>query len=69
EQSGRILTPEAWDQCTLFDVNYQPARMSIAELENGFRDLGRRIYDSGFIEERRRRFFQRQDVLRRTGDS
>jgi hypothetical protein len=43
--------------------------MSIAELENGFRDLGRRIYDSGFIEERRRRFFQRQDVLRRTGDS
>lgn len=69
EQSGRILTPEAWDQCTLFDVNYQPARMSVAELENGFRDLGRRIYDSGFIEERRRRFFQRQDVLRRTGDS
>ena len=62
---GRLLEPEAWETCTLFDVNYQPARMSVAELENGFRGLAARIYDSGFIEERRRRFFRRQDVLRR----
>lgn len=61
---GRVLKPDAWDTCTLFDVNYQPANMSVTELETGFRDLGRRIYDSGFIEERRRRFFKRQSELR-----
>lgn len=62
--SGRLLDPTAWEKCTLFDVNYQPAQMSVAELESGFRDLGRRIYDSEFIEERRRRFFRRQNELR-----
>ena len=63
--SNRLLSPEAWETCTLFDVNYLPANMSVSTLENGFRNLGTQIYDSGFIEERRRRFFQRQDVLRR----
>ena len=62
---GRLLDPTAWETCTLFDVNYQPARMSVGELESGFRDLARRIYDSGFIEDRRRRFFARQDERRR----
>jgi len=63
--SNRLLSPEAWETCTLFDVNYLPANISVTTLENGFRDLGRQIYDSGFIEERRRRFFQRQDTIRR----
>jgi radical SAM superfamily enzyme YgiQ (UPF0313 family) len=63
-QQGRILTPDAWETCTLFDVNYRPEKMSVTELEGGFRDLARRIYDSGFIEERRRRFFQRQSEIR-----
>lgn len=62
---GRILKPEAWELCTLFDVNYQPRDMSVAELEFGLRDLARRIYDHDFIEGRRRRFFQRQSELRR----
>jgi radical SAM superfamily enzyme YgiQ (UPF0313 family) len=61
---GRLLDPTAWETCTLFDVNYRPAGMSVAELENGFRDLARRIYDSDFIESRRRRFFKRQSDLR-----
>lgn len=61
---GRLLDPGAWESCTLFDVNYQPAGMSVAELESGFRDLARRIYDSDFIEDRRRRFFARQNDLR-----
>jgi radical SAM superfamily enzyme YgiQ (UPF0313 family) len=63
--AGRLLDPVAWETCTLFDVNFQPQQMSAAELENGFRDLARRIYDSGFVEERRRRFFERQSALRR----
>ena len=64
-RSGRLIEPDAWEACTLFDVNYQPEKMTVAELENGFRDLARRIYDTDFIEERRRRFFARQSDLRR----
>jgi ribosomal protein S21 len=63
--AGRLIDPEAWNACTLFDVNYRPEKMTVAELENGFRDLARRIYDTGFIEERRRRFFERQSALRK----
>jgi radical SAM superfamily enzyme YgiQ (UPF0313 family) len=63
--TGRLIDPEAWEACTLFDVNYLPEKMTVAELETGFRELGRRIYDTGFIEERRRRFFERQSELRR----
>ena len=62
---GRVLTPDAWELCTLFDINYEPRGMTVSELADGFRDLARRIYDEGFIEERRRRFFQRQSALRR----
>lgn len=62
---GRLLDPAAWETCTLFDVNFQPAHLSVTELETGFRDLVRRIYDSDFIEERRRRFFARQNERRR----
>ncbi len=61
---GRLLDPTAWETCTLFDVNYRPAHMSVAELESGFRNLASRIYDSEFIESRRRRFFARQNELR-----
>ena len=62
---GRLIDAEAWEACTLFDVNYRPERMTVAELEQGFRDLARRIYDTGFIEQRRRRFFARQTQRRR----
>jgi radical SAM superfamily enzyme YgiQ (UPF0313 family) len=61
---NRLLDPLAWDKCTLFDVNIRPQQMSVEELETGFRDLIRRLYDSDFIEERRRRFFKRQNELR-----
>jgi len=61
---GRLLREDAWEYCTLFDVNYQPQGMSVSELENGFRSLLTRIYNQDFIEERRRRFFKRQADLR-----
>lgn len=65
EGEGRMLRPGEWERCTLFDVSYQPANMSVSELEEGFRGLIGRVYDPDFIEERRRRFFARQDELRR----
>lgn len=64
-QQGRLLDAEAWETCTLFDVNYQPQHMSVGELEKSFKELLRRMYDTGFIKERRRRFFERQSALRK----
>jgi radical SAM superfamily enzyme YgiQ (UPF0313 family) len=67
EAEGRLLFPGTWDRCTLFDVNYQPARLSVEELETGFRALALQIYDKDFIEQRRRRFFKRLTDLRQAG--
>jgi radical SAM superfamily enzyme YgiQ (UPF0313 family) len=39
EKSGRILADRSWDACTLFDVAYQPAQMSVADLERAFRNV------------------------------
>lgn len=58
KQEGRILRDEAWDMCTLFDVNFQPAKMSVAELEAGLRNLIHRIYEDEVVA-RRRSAFQR----------
>lgn len=63
-QQGRLLDAEAWETCTLFDVNFHPEQMTAGELENGFKGLLQRIYEAGFVEERRRRFFERQSQLR-----
>jgi radical SAM superfamily enzyme YgiQ (UPF0313 family) len=55
---GRIIEPGAWERCTLFDVNFVPERMTVEELERGFRDLMVRIYDRSFVSSRRRDFFR-----------
>jgi len=34
-REGRLLQPERWDHCTLFDVNYQPKNMTVQDLRNG----------------------------------
>jgi radical SAM superfamily enzyme YgiQ (UPF0313 family) len=53
---GRLLQPGDWGGCTLFDVTFQPARMSVAELESGLRDLFGRLYAPAKVRARRRRF-------------
>ncbi|MCP4247941.1 MAG: B12-binding domain-containing radical SAM protein [bacterium] len=53
---GRILEDEAWDKCTLFDVNFQPKHMTADELKTRFRDLGIRLYSEEFTRLRRERF-------------
>lgn len=60
EREGRLTHPGAWDRYTLFDVNYRPQLMSVAELESGFRDLGRQLYDRAATDERRRTFVRRK---------
>ena len=55
----RILREDAWELCTLFDVNFQPAHMSVAELEKGLRDVARELYDADTTYERQRAFRER----------
>ena len=56
EKEGRLIEPRDWSRCTLFDVNYQPAGMSVEELQDGFRDLVVRLYGEEFTNWRRRNF-------------
>jgi radical SAM superfamily enzyme YgiQ (UPF0313 family) len=59
---GRLLEPQAWERCTLFDVNFRPKNMSPEFLQRNLVELGRRLYTedervrrrSAFHEHRRR---------------
>ena len=60
QKANRIIEPGAWEKCTLFDVNFQPAKMSPSELRSGLIDLAGKVYCQEFTEERRRKFFHRR---------
>lgn len=55
-EENRLLRPVFWEQCTLFDVTFHPARMSVAQLENGFRQLVSEVYSDDAVARRRRNF-------------
>jgi radical SAM superfamily enzyme YgiQ (UPF0313 family) len=61
-REGRLLEPERWDLCTLFDVNYVPRNMTPGQLRAGMHWLTERLYSQACTEERRGPFF---DNLRR----
>jgi radical SAM superfamily enzyme YgiQ (UPF0313 family) len=63
--SGRILQPEGWDRCTLFDINFQPTDLTVAELRHGFEELARKIYAPNFVRERERRFVNQYRMARK----
>ncbi|MDA3962518.1 MAG: radical SAM protein [Planctomycetota bacterium] len=54
--SDRLLDATAWDRCTLFDINYQPSHMSVAELRSGFHELVSRLYSPEASAARKTRF-------------
>lgn len=56
KEEGRILREKAWELCTLFDINFQPKNMSVAELQSGFMGLVRRLYSAEETNLRRTRF-------------
>ena len=58
KQEGRILREKAWELCTLFDINFRPKNMSVAELQSGFLDLVKRLYSAEETAERRTKFKQ-----------
>jgi radical SAM superfamily enzyme YgiQ (UPF0313 family) len=57
-REGRILRPGAWQLCTLFDVNYQPAGMTPQELREGIYWLGEQLYSQEATVRRRKGFFR-----------
>jgi radical SAM superfamily enzyme YgiQ (UPF0313 family) len=57
-REGRILQPERWDLCTLFDVNYRPLNMTPDELREGLYWLTERLYSADCNERRKRPFFE-----------
>jgi radical SAM superfamily enzyme YgiQ (UPF0313 family) len=62
---GRLLEPEAWERCTMFDVNFRPAQMSPGELQHNLVALGRRLYTDGERVRRRSAFHEhRRSFLR-----
>ena len=59
---NRILTPSAWEKCTLFDINFEPKNMSMEELANGFKNLVHQLYSEDFTQVRKQRF---REILRK----
>lgn len=55
---GRLLEETYWDRCTLFDVTFQPKRMSVRDLEDGLRYLFRELYNDGVTARRKRHFME-----------
>jgi radical SAM superfamily enzyme YgiQ (UPF0313 family) len=56
--AGRLLRPDSWKHCTLFDVNFLPTGMRVDDLRAGLRWLTQKIYSEEAIDRRRRRFFE-----------
>jgi radical SAM superfamily enzyme YgiQ (UPF0313 family) len=55
---GRLLRPRYWDRCTLFDVNFTPRHMTVAELEEGLRWLFREVYNEREYARRKRHYME-----------
>ena len=58
-REGRILRDRAWELCTLFDINFQPKNMTLAELQSGFLQLAGQLYSTAETRTRRAKFKRR----------
>ena len=58
-REGRLIEPENWKKCTLFDVNYRPANMSPKDMRDRFRRLAVELYSEDFTNWRRQTFKER----------
>jgi radical SAM superfamily enzyme YgiQ (UPF0313 family) len=65
QRTGRIIKEDAWELCTLFDVNFIPEQMTVEELEQNFRLLAQEIYSDEATNNRQQNFYrQLQNVIR-----
>ena len=65
EREGRLLEPRNWKKCSLFDINFRPARMTVDELHKRFLALGVELYSEEFTAWRRRTFRENLRKIRR----
>ena len=56
KREGRIIRDKAWELCTLFDINFVPRNMSVAQLQGGFLQLVKALYSDEETQRRRRGF-------------
>jgi len=56
KREGRVIRDNAWELCTLFDINFQPENMSVTKLQNGFLKLAKQLYSAEETHERRAKF-------------
>ncbi|MEI8288087.1 MAG: radical SAM protein [Verrucomicrobiota bacterium] len=59
KKEGRILRDRAWELCTLFDINFLPKNMSVADLQAGFLGLVKELYSAEETRSRRAGFKRR----------
>nr|WP_306469790.1 radical SAM protein [Oscillatoria laete-virens] len=52
----RLFKNEFWDQCTLFDLTYEPKQMSADTLREGFKYLMSEIYSPRRVQKRKTKF-------------
>jgi radical SAM superfamily enzyme YgiQ (UPF0313 family) len=65
KRENRLLRETFWDSCTLFDVNFVPAKMSVEELERGLRWVFRETYSARETKTRRQKFARQSRRERR----
>jgi radical SAM superfamily enzyme YgiQ (UPF0313 family) len=53
---GRLLRDDAWESCTLFDINLRPRGMTVEQLREGFHRLAGRLYGEEITRRRRDNF-------------
>ncbi len=56
EKEDRLIEPRNWKKCTVFDINFQPLRMSVRELDEQFKKLVVELYSEEFTNWRRSNF-------------
>ena len=56
KKGNRLIEPENWNKCTLFDLNFKPSHMSKEELADGFKELVKKLFDDDFTKWRRNNF-------------
>jgi radical SAM superfamily enzyme YgiQ (UPF0313 family) len=56
KQEERIIRDGAWELCTLFDINFTPKQMTVAQLQSGFLALAKQLYSAEETCARRHQF-------------
>ncbi len=69
ESEGRLLYPNVWDRCTLFDLNFRPLGMTVEQLEDGVSQLWRDTWNADALAERKRHYRQLLRQRRNAGKS